>query len=76
MLQDLTFPASRTATFEFIQMTGKVASVPHTSRTAQWDGKMLKVLVGQGQLYVRLLRDYKVVRATTSSSDDDFDDAP
>ena len=57
-------------------MMGKIASVPHTSPTAQWDGKMLKVLVGQGQLYVRLLRDCKVVRATTLSSDDDFDDAP
>ena len=60
--------------FEFIDMSGKCASVPNCRRGFQFDGQGIKQLSGAGSLYVRLTRDLlknevQVIDVTSDSSD-------
>ena len=53
--------------FEFINVTGKQASIPHCKEGFEWDGRSVKELAGSGSVYVRLT---KRMRYEISSSSD------
>ena len=42
--------------FEFINISGKRASIPHCKEGFEWNGRAVKELAGAGSIYVRLRR--------------------
>ena len=62
--------------FEFINMSGKKASVPQCKDGFEWDGRAVKELCGSGSIYVRITKFCDHNEVNTSSSDtlcDNFD---
>ena len=59
--------------FEFINMSGKQASVAFSKEGFQWDGRAVKELSGTGGIYVRLTKNISI---DTSSSDEELPEAP
>jgi len=59
--------------FEFINMSGKQASVAFSKEGFHWDGRAVKELSGSGGIYVRLTKN---ISAETSSSDEELPEAP
>ena len=55
--------------FEFIDMSGKQASIPRSKVGFEWKGRAVKELPGSGCVYVRLTRD---VGFDTDTSSDEF----
>ena len=55
--------------FEFIDMSGKQASVPRCKTGFSWDGRAVRELAGSGCLYVRLTSDIGIL---PSGSEDDI----
>ena len=60
-----------TSDFEFIDMSGKQASIPQCKIGFEWEGRAVRELAGSGCVYVRLTRDvgYDVSDAGSSSGD-------
>ena len=64
---------SEATDFQFIQVSGKTASVPHVREGFTWTGDAVKSLAGQGAVYVRLTKDFSVVSVSdpgSASADD------
>ena len=62
------FSDCRNHDFEFIDMSGKQASVPQCKTGFSWDGRAVRELAGSGCLYVRLTSD---IGFFPSGSDDE-----
>lgn len=60
---------SEATDFQFIQVSGKTASVPHVREGFTWTGDAVKSLAGQGAVYVRLTKDFSVVSVSDPGSD-------
>lgn len=56
--------------FEFINMSGKQASVPQCKEGFEWNGRAVKELAGSGSIYVRLLRDIELENRSDEKSSD------
>ena len=56
--------------FEFIDMSGKQASIPRCKVGFEWNGRAVKELAGNGCVYVQLMRN--VVSECVSEDDDEF----
>ena len=56
--------------FEFINMSGKQASVPQCKEGFEWDGRSVKELAGSGCVYVRLTKSLPITVSSSSDSDD------
>ena len=57
---------------EFVKCSGKLCRIPQTATTFEWSGDAVKSLCGQGDLYVRLKRDFHLPPVSSpecSSSD-------
>ena len=48
--------------FEYINMSGKRASIPHCKEGFEWNGRAVKELAGAGSIYVRLKSPSKCLR--------------
>ena len=57
--------------FEFINMSGKQASVSCCKDNFEWDGRAVRELSGSGSIYVRLTKCTDLEEVQTISSDDD-----
>lgn len=62
--------------FEFINMSGKQASVPHCKEGFQWNGRALKELAGSGSVYVRLLKEFETEKDLCSDESSDDSELP
>ena len=60
---------SEATDFQFIQVSGKTASVPNVREGFTWTGDAVKSLAGQGAVYVRLTKDFSVVSVSDPGSD-------
>ena len=58
--------------FEFIKVNQKKISVLHLSKGTEYNYDVVKKLVGQGVLYIRIRRGFDFVIEQTSDSDSDF----
>lgn len=56
--------------FEFINMSGKQASIAYCKDNFEWDGRAIKELSGSGSVYVHLTKCTDFEEVLTVSSDD------
>lgn len=56
--------------FEFINMSGKQATVPRCKEGFEWDGRSVKELAGAGSLYVRLTKSLSYQISSSSEQED------
>ena len=56
--------------FEFINMSGKQASIPQCKHGFEWDGRSVKELAASGCVYVCLTKSLSIPISSSSKSDD------
>ena len=57
---DYDFSTMKPCDIEFVKCTGKTCRVPRTVADFEWSPDAVKCLAGQGDLYVRLCRDFSI----------------